>query len=310
MKTFNCNPLVTKSFGSCLSAAALIALCTALPIQADPVLSATSLAGTTADGDLRTDDQGNLVVDSEVRRFIDYFLAARGELSDDALRGAAERAVMDRLPAPAAKQALELFDLYLRYLDEAPRVLGDGPAKALDDGSRIQKVYGQMTDLRSEIFGEDRALALFGADLGREAATLQLQSKLLSADETDALSAARQEWEVSLSADERQARSAALGPVALRERIETLRAAGAGSDDIWAARAQAYGPEAADRLARLDLERVEWQRRVETYRAQRATIERSKLAPAEKRRAVEGLLMESFNPLEQKRVRALDRIER
>lgn len=272
-------------------------------------LADTSLAGTVADGSLAVDAGGDLQIDAELKRFYDYFLSARGEIADAQLQAVVHGALSSRLPAAAAAQAFELFEAYMRYLNEAPARLGDGPAEAYRDSSKIGVVYGRLTALRFDYFGE-AAEAFFAGDLTREASALRYQSDRLEADDAEALKAARSSWESSLSPAELRDRAASVGPLDLHRRVAELRASGAGDAEVWAARAEAFDSEAADRLARLDAERAQWDRRLVEYRNRLERLERSKLGTAEKVAAVETLLSASFSPLEQKRVRALERLGR
>jgi lipase chaperone LimK len=97
-------------------------------------------------------------------------------------------------------------------------------------------------------------------------------------------------------------------PPPKREAAE--RAEGASEAESFALREQAFGYDAAERLAVLDARRAEWQRRLHGYHAERAALLGDpELAPEELHGALEALRTEHFEPQELARVRALDRAD-
>ncbi|MEM9553617.1 MAG: lipase secretion chaperone [Acidobacteriota bacterium] len=217
----------------------------------------TSLADTRPDGRFAADADGQLMIDDELRRVIDYFLSARGEIADaELVRHVAEEASHQLAGAPdAATSAVELFDRYLRYVDTAETRIGRAIEKAANEPSRVAAIHRQVTALRTEAFGETTARALFGDVLRQERAALALQAARLEARSPGDLKAARVAYEASLTADERAARTAARRPLEVAAEVAALREGGATAEEIWAVRAEAFGAEAADRLAALDRRR-------------------------------------------------------
>jgi len=57
--------------------------------------------------------------------------------------------------------------------------------------------------------------------------------------------------------------------VRVQEEAERLRAAGAGEEDVFRVRAEAFGADAAQRLADVDREEAAWKRRIDAYLAER-----------------------------------------
>src|SRR5690554_7854100 len=76
---------------------------------------APSLAGTDIDGALQADENGQLIVNLEVRDFFDYFLSTVGEVSPETAIGQIQQMARQHLPESAAQQALALLDQYLDY---------------------------------------------------------------------------------------------------------------------------------------------------------------------------------------------------
>src|SRR5690554_3901024 len=71
--------------------------------------------GAAVDGALRTDHRGNLVIDMQLRHWIDFHLTAMGEISLDEIKLVMQQKIRE-LPQPGQQQALDLLDAYMGYL--------------------------------------------------------------------------------------------------------------------------------------------------------------------------------------------------
>jgi lipase chaperone LimK len=240
------------------------------PAAPDPFAFVRSMEGTRPDGDIRQDAAGQLVVDAELGHLFDYYLAGLGEKDLGAIRMAIERELDRRLAAPAAVQAKRLLASYLDY----KRALA-GVEKALPAEGDLAKAARARRDamhkLRPAYFSAQEIAGLFG---------------FADAYDADALARLDVAQDNTLDTAQKAARLAALDkklPSALREEreaparvvnteaaVQQLRKQGAGDDDVYRLRAAAFSPEAAGRLADLDREEADWQRRIAAYRAQRA----------------------------------------
>lgn len=256
-----------------------------------------SLVGVDPDGAVRVDSSGDLAVDCATRQFFDHFLSARGEVDDTVLVQRVRAELAQRLPTSAAAEASQLFDEYLRYFELAQRAL---PQRA---GDAVQ-AFEALRKIRVKALGASVAGAFFGEDEAREAAVLRLRAE----KGLDPASAQRA-LEALYPAAELEARNAAMRPLETRRLVANLRADGAGKGEIFDARATHLGHAAAERLAHLDRQRAAWNARMETYRAELATLTADKsLDTAGKDAAVRTLRAERFTEPEQRRVAALDRI--
>ena len=262
----------------------------------------SSLEGTDVDGWLGVDDDGHLVVTPGARWFFDYFLSATGEESPEQIRARIVAEIDKRLPAPAAREAIDLLDRYLVYRDRVRALQASGVPE--DVPARL----AQLHDIRAETFGDANAAVLFGEEEQVQALDIQRRAVLSDA----ALSAEERERrlgeiEQQFPSAVRQARADSMTLIRLREDEQQLREAGASPEDLHALREQRFGAEAADRLAVLDRERAAWQQRLDDYRSARQAIEGTAgLTPDARARAVETLLAGRFAPEERLRVEALD----
>jgi lipase chaperone LimK len=257
-----------------------------------------SLEGTDADGAVTADAAGHLVVDLELRRLFEHFLAASGEESIAVMRARIIAVLHERLPPAAVAEAIAILDRYLGYRDAARRLAAPaGAAAGLD----------RVHDLRVTWLSAAVARAFFADEEASIAAALARRE--VAAD--PALSAAERERrlaeiEARTPAAVRQARAAATAPIDEMAREAQARASGASEDQIAAVRTAAFGAEAAGRLAALDRAHAAWDARLAAFRAARAALLADPtLDDAERRRRIADLLARSFSAAEQIRVAAL-----
>jgi lipase chaperone LimK len=262
--------------------------------------TARSLTGTEVDGALRVSPDGDLILGPELIRLFDYFLTTDGEESDATIKARILAAIRERVSGPAAVQAAAMLDKYLAYR-EAAKSLRLGKDQEADPKARLDAIRA----LRRKHFGEEAAEKLFG-DEEREGAVAIEESRIakdssLSAEEKASRLA---ELEERLPAAARAARERSVLPLRAGEEEAELRAKGATDDDIHDYRAATYGDEAADRLADLDRQRAEWQKRLDAFRAERARIAETTPDEAARQKAEDDLLARSFSEAERRRVRA------
>lgn len=226
-----------------------------LALVAAPAVAASipSLEGTQPDGQLSVSADGSLIVDGDLRLFFDYFLTARGEVSDEVLHLSVESAAAEQLPARAAAQAANLFTRYLHFIAIAERKLAGHDSA---DRNQVERGYRLLSEAREKAFGANIAQRLFGDQLQTERAQLLMQKARLDAVTDEAKLASLERYEASLDPTERAARAASMKPLEVRQQVVEMRRAGATDAEVWAVRAEAFGADAADRLAALDARRV------------------------------------------------------
>jgi len=280
---------------------ALARLAAATPEAAVPAALPGSLEGTEADGALTADAAGHLVIDLELRRLFDHFLAASGEEPIATMRARIIAVLHTRLPAQAATEAIEILDRYLAYREAA---------RALTPPADQLAALDQVHELRARMFSPAVARAFFADEEAATYAALARRDVLadttLSAAERDRRLA---ELDARTPAAVREARAAATAPIDELNRELAMRTAGASDQQIAAARTAALGAEAAARLAELDRAHAAWDARLARFRAERdALLADPQLGDAERRRKLDELLARSFTEPERIRVEALDRI--
>ncbi|MBZ2188194.1 lipase secretion chaperone [Alcanivorax sp. JB21] len=262
-----------------------------------------SLDGTEVDGTLRVDARGNLLIENDVRRVFDYFLATLGEEDLQTIRSRIAAYLDDTLPPAAARQAWELFERYEAYGEATEQMPGHDATVA-----GMTEVLLRQQDLRQEWLGQEVAEAFFGFDDAYDHHTLARMRVAQDPALSDAERAQRlADLEASLPEPLRAVRERANLPVSVSQEVAMLREQGASEHEIRAYREQNLGPAAAQRLEELDRQRAEWDQRYSAYRAQHAEIATSGLSEADRAREIDRLRQALFDETELRRVQALDR---
>jgi lipase chaperone LimK len=287
---------------------AMTAPAAATPATPPPAAPPASLRDSEVDGALVLSADGRFVATPDAIRFFDYFLSATGEEPLPALRARIEAAIAQRLPPPAARDAVALLGRYLAYRDAAAHIAADPRIAASAD---LDRRLQWLRELRREVFGAELAATLFGDEERAIEAGIERRRVIADDSLSDAEKRSRIEaLEATLPPAERAARAAATLAARLAEQEKLLRESGASESEVRALREEWVGPEAADRLAALDERRAAWERRLADYRAARDPIASdASLGPDAREAALESLRARLFDAPERMRVRTIDEIE-
>jgi len=260
-----------------------------------------SMAGTRPDGALQADG-ARLKVTPELGYLFDYYLSGLGEKPLDAIRTGIVAELGRRLPPSQAAQAVHLLDAYLAY----KRALADLERKlpaTSDAVSGARQRLAAMQQLRASYFSADEIAGLFGANDAYDQdalARLAINSdKTLSATQRTQKLAA---LDAALSPQAREERAAPTRVLKLEEAVAQARAQGADDNEVYRMRAAELSSAAAARLADLDREVADWQRRIASYQAQRRQLLQNGAGDA----ALQQLRDAGFTPAEQKRLAAYE----
>ena len=270
-----------------------------------------SLEGTQEPDGWRAGPDGDWRVTPALRDLFDYYLTALGEAPLDELvrhiRGA-----LSELPEDARQQAEAALRDYLSYRLEV------GDLEAPMDGAGDAPTPDQMAarlaavrELRRETMG-DRVSETFFAreealnDYALARARIQADESLSSKEREQRLA----EAESRLPESMRESRQASRQYRDYRERVAELEANNANSETIDALRAQQFGEKGAERLAELDQQREDWNRRVSRYRDDLAALRRQDISDQDFQAEREVLRERYFDGEgERTRIRALDRMQ-
>lgn len=248
---------------------------------------------TDVDGDVVIDDAGNFVPTTLTLSLFDYFFIESGRLDDASIVQQINDWLASRLTEPALSQAQAFLAQYLAMRDLARDAYANGDLRR-HPRARLALLH----DLRVQAYGEDTANLLFGEEQARQLQRVERMEAAARGEITDP--------RLGLSPAE----------VATYERTRAVLASQAmaeqdiGEEALWQQRSEAFGYDAAYRLAELDAQRSAWQARLDRYNAEKAALAADKsLDDSARARRAESLLAEHFNATERKRVEALARIE-
>jgi len=138
------------------------------PAEHDQLVISEVLEGTSIDGALRADVNGNLILDIGVRDFFDYFLSIADDVGAQLAIAEIERYALTYLPEPASLQATELLGNYLRYkqtefqIQQIPIT-----QKTLNDSDALQLLrtsFNQLKQKRQTLFSPEQDQALFSLE--------------------------------------------------------------------------------------------------------------------------------------------------
>ncbi|CRY45560.1 lipase secretion chaperone [Burkholderia pseudomallei] len=267
-----------------------------------------SLAGSSAPR-LPLDAHGHLAKARAVRDFFDYCLSAQSELSAQALDALVTREIAAQLDGTLAQgEALDVWKRYRAYLDQLAQLPdGGAPGNKLDLAA-LQLALDQRASIASRALG-DWAEPFFGAEQQRQRYDLARLRIVRDASLTDAQKAARlAALEQQLPLDQRaeQAREKQQNDTVAR--IAQLQKSGASPDEMRAQLAQSLGPEAAERVAKMQQANDAWRAKYDEYAAQRAQIDAQHLSPQDRDTQIAQLRQRYFTqPGEALRAASLDR---
>lgn len=274
------------------------------PASVQAALLNTSLANTEIPAALSLDSQGHLIVDSNSKAVLDYFLSLLGEIPEQQIRDLLQQWATEQAGTIAA---MELADLYDRYRSYA-RQFALGDFSATDNGD-IRDQLMRRQRLRDDTLGADHAAALFAEEDQYDNYSLVrhdiLASKLTEPEKAQALALLWQTRPEHLARQYHQQYQ--LQHLENSER--DLRESDATAAEYFTLHQQLFGDAAALRLQTLAQQRDAWRKRLDQYHLTRKSIEAAGLAEEDQARQLEAVRHQLFSKEEQLRLAALTRIQ-
>ncbi|MFW7378487.1 MAG: lipase secretion chaperone [Oligoflexus sp.] len=118
-----------------------------------------SLAGSTINGDIKEDQNGNLIVDRDLRRLFEYFLSLRGRYSFAQIQELFLGAIQGKVGDKAKEQVLDLLKKYQNYLNESTAYLRE--IETQPNVEDFEYLLNQRKHLRRSYLGEETSEAFF-----------------------------------------------------------------------------------------------------------------------------------------------------
>jgi len=272
--------------------------------------SFATLQGTRIHGNLRVDEQGNLIIDNDIKKLLHYYMNVEGEISREELINLLRQGIADYLPQPAEGQALEILTQYLAYQNALQEQINQGIYQLQSGGIEgYRQVFELRNQLRIQYLGAEVASAFFAEEEAYDFYTvtrleLANNTSLTDAERTAQLSV----LEEQLPEQYLNVRKKQQSRVAINEEINTLRENNASIYELQDTWTQHYGTEAAQRLVTLEVKRQEWDDRYQDYNQQRQSLQETGLGDDAFESQLNALQQSLFTESEQKRIQALDKI--
>lgn len=263
-------------------------------------LGRSSLRGAAVDGELAFDPGGRLRLDAGLVRRFDHYLSLIGEFTTEEMRELLHDDVLREYGDAVAADTLDAFDRYVGLRAEL---------SAANLSSDLAIRFAQIKNLRREWFGPDSDV-MFGDEEAHTAYSLARRAverdTSLNASER-ALHLA--ELDAGRSAAERSAERHATTVLIAEEQSRQFEARGTDAATRAEERSALWGDEAAQRLAALDQQRAEWDRRIAEYVSlRRDIVSDARLDPAARQHALSDLQQRSFDSDERRRIESLEAI--
>lgn len=260
--------------------------------------------GANVDGALRINDDGTLMITLELRRWIDFHLAAQGELPLADIIESMQLQIA-RLPEPARTQANELLQDYLGYLEALQRY--DYEQQKRVSGGSFEEVVARtrwQQRLRQQWFSPTVVEAFFRGDELLDNHTIDRMMAKKRGASPQELNQLEAELPPALQLMRRETRKL----VHLEESEQRLRQEGGSDADIQQWREQQYGAEAAQRLQKLDERRFVWRKKIQDYMNYQKSLSSQQLDRADQEKLLSIYRQKHFSEEERKRLKAATQI--
>lgn len=276
-----------------------------VPLQSLP----KSLQGTDAPK-IELDGAGRLVPSIGLRNLFDYFLAGVDEEPLETCIVRIRNRLYSTLPGVAQAQALSILDQYITYRNALVDFENNERPRGNPTVTDMRMYSNNLHDLRQSYFDPEISTAFFHD----EDAYTQYTLNRLDLENTPGLSAKERAQKLAylrsdLPENMRNSINESQLPMRVAEQIDQLRADGASVYEISQARTALVGSQAAERLAALDVERAEWNARIDQYLDYINELAASQATYTVDRDAVlKQWLDQHFSAVEQLRLGAIEQI--
>lgn len=259
---------------------------------------ASSLRGTEIDCPIQVDANGKLILTVGIRSCFDYFFSSLGEKTETELIADIRQYLTATLPDTASSYASYLLDQYVAYTHALKNIKPTGNFKT-GDIEGYQKVIEQMYKVQQQFFNAAEINALFGNE--RNLNQFNIDQMRIHANKT--LTAQQKAAELAKLIDQLPTTLAdgvrvSMQFAELQQLTQEVREKGGSAQELRNMRESLLGPEAADRLEKVDQEEAGWQTQVNGYLAERDQILKSDASDASKQQSINQLRNQSFGTKE------------
>lgn len=281
--------------------------------QADLSGNVMTFRAASEDGKLTLDDRNHLVIDRQLRYWIDYYLSALGELDLAEIKRMMEIRI-NHLPSPGREQALDLLERYLGYKEALAGFDNTAVSSELSGTdeynesalSDLKMRFDWQKRLRREWMTPETVSAFWYQD---EIIDDYVLKKLITAGDYNNDSEkqdAQDKLFETLPEEQQIFRREISKPSILSDQVSELREQGSSEGEIRQVRISTVGEEATKRLEKLDQQRAIWNQRIKEYTDFREELSSHKgLDAVSKQDALDDYAQKHFSSAERVRLRVL-----
>ncbi|ENU30453.1 hypothetical protein F991_01849 [Acinetobacter sp. CIP-A165] len=259
---------------------------------------APSLQGTQIDCPIQVDAKGKLILTVGIRSCFDYFFSSLGEKTKPELILDIRQYLSATLPEMAASYASYLLDQYVAYTHSLKNLRTSTHFKS-DEIDKFQNIIDQMAKLQQQFFNEAEIQAFFG----NERSLNQFSIDQMRIHANKSLTTQQKAMELAKMIDHLPETMADGVRVSmqfseLQQLTQEIQAKGGSAQELRNMRESLLGPEAADRLEKVDHEEAVWQKQVNHYLSERQRILQSDVDDANKQKSINQLRNSTFGTKE------------
>jgi lipase chaperone LimK len=233
--------------------------------SAEDILKLKMFRLTSIDGDIRADEDGNLIIDRDLRHWIDFYLSAIGELSLHEIQQLMAEKI-SLLPMPARAQAEKLLADYLSYKEALANYEGQFKQFLSSDHiENLQQRHDWQKRLRRQALSSETVAAFWQLDEMIDDYALEQLVINGSAASAEEKAMQREELEASLPNELKEFRRDVYIASNLQETVTASRQQGDSDEAVRQLRIDQVGLDATDRLEALEVTQNLWQQRIIAY---------------------------------------------
>ena len=240
------------------------------------------------------DSSNRLIVNENTKNCFEFFITQYGEKTLDQIKADFVSYSKTSYKEPLLSQIIDLWSRYLDYRQS----LGELQAPNIDkeDPKYYKAIFNDMKNLRKKFFSNYEIEGLFGIEDVYNDYTIArmevMNDKNLTAEQKaqklkELFNDLPDDWKANLQ------QISQLDD--LRRLTSEIKARGGSAEEIRQMRTNLVGPEATQRLEKLDTQRADWKNRVNNYLNERDSIVKSNMSDSAKQAAIQKLRDQNFN---------------
>lgn len=274
---------------------------------------APDAVGTEVDGQLRIDEYGDLIVDTQLKSFFDYFLSSVGQVTPEQAIRRIQLHILRDLEEPAASKARQVLQNYLAFKEASLDLMGqpiDREKVETDKNYRHEQLkyaLRQLKQLRREHMGDAEATAFFMDEEAYGDYTIRNQSISLNEELSD--QEKRQQRQLAQAQLPEHMREHIIKQEKQAQRSQALTKLLAQSptvDELSNFAYEHYSAEEAENLVNHYEQEFQFKQRYQVYRQAVDELEQKGLTEAQLQGEMESLASRYFEDYQLSMVRALD----